>query len=891
MDDLDDGFIPLAPPTKRLKRNSTASAKKTSPKPRKPTPKHAKETQIVEVVDLDSSESPRDAEKTPNSAKLEFLDFVKTPSPNPPGIAANDTKDDDEEDYDDVEFGDMPDEPENGLDSMDIDEAETAPKVKSTEAIELSISAPKREKEEKEGKKEKKTRPKSDGPRKRRGSVAERDFALQFHNSQLLGWLGHAIRVRREIEENKWHQAIMVSLLPFPLFEELSALRRSDPKQEKSAEGLTRTLKRLLKWFHLSFTIVEPIQAPIRKEQAPAPSRAKLAAGAAPKGKGDPAATYLGNKTTKPAKDDDVIRRFTPQLFHHWTIPKVTQRVAFRAFATILQSFDLNYRMVWHLDKLLVPHKFADFEFVVPSVRYSPRFFARVAQLHLKDWRRFPRKTSTANDDDHQADIPEEPPFLWFEFFSQREDRFITLDLYRSRVDTANTWNVPTSKIGSIASGPIERLSLDADDDADEAADNKKSPPKLKRKRSNSSGMLPKAKLGSNESAYIFGVGRCGRLALVSPLYANSYSEPLAAMGDWKWVQEMVKDWNARRAKSEEFEDDSDVNTSVEERMVEVQEEEIAQIAETEPKPTSKAGYQHHPLYVLKEHLLQFEMLRPDTTEPDHLFQDQEVYSRSQVGIIHTADKWIQYGMQVRAGESCVTSKIKRSGANWDMAAMTWVPEEEAEMSDYFGDWQIEPYVPPVAKDGMVPKNKYGNVYLFKNEMMPIGCIRIQGYPAIDKTAKRIGVDIAPAMVGWTVEAYFSLPKLEGFIICEESHDTLIDAWLEDNVHREAERKRKQRAQIAQIWISLTKQLLLQKRLDENEKNGTPLNEGTEMDVDLEDGPKKRAKATKKTRAKSTGSMNASMASTQHVHNFVSAGAGKPRVCECGYEEEPINRL
>lgn len=890
MDDLDDGFIPLAPPTKRLKRNSIASAKKTSPKPRKLTPKPAKETQVVEVVDLDDSESPRDVEKTPKSANLEFLNFVKTPSPNPPGIPANNAKDDDEEDYDDVEFGDMPEEPETGPDSMDIDEAESAPKVKSTDSIELSISAPKREKEEKETKKEKKTRPKSDGPRKRRGSVAERDFALQFHNSQLLGWLGHAIRVRREIEENKWHQAIMVSLLPFPLFEELSALSRSKPEQEASAQGLKRTLTRLLKWFHLSFTIVEPIKAPIRKEQAPAPSRAKLAAGAAPKGKGDPSSTYLGKNTSKHGKDDQVIRRFTPQIFHHWTIPKLSQRVAFRAFATILQAFELNYRMVWHLDKLLVPHKFADFEFVVPSVRYSPKFFARMTKMHMQEWRRIPLKSSNNDDDDDTPEIPEEPPFLWFELFSQREDRFITIDLYRTRVDSANTWNTPTSRLSDITGGPIVRLSADADS-ADELIDDEESPKKKKRKRRDSGVMLPKGRLGSSESAYIFGVGRCGRLSHVSPLYVNSYCEPLAAMGDWKWVQEMVKDWNNRRAKSKEFKDDDAVNPSVEARMVDVQDEEIKQIADTEPRPTSKAAYQHHPLYVLKEHLLQFEMLRPDATEPDHFFQDQEVYARSQVGIIHTADKWIQYGMQVRAGETCVTSKIKRSGANWDMAAMTWVPEEEAEMSDYFGDWQIEPYVPPVAKDGMVPKNKYGNVYLFKTEMMPVGCVRIQGYPAIDKTAKRIGVDIAPAMVGWTVEAYFSLPKLEGFIICEESHDTLIDAWLEDNVHREAERKRKQRSQIAQIWISLTKQLLLQKRLDENEKNGTTMNESNEMEIDLDDGPKKRVKATKKTRAKSTGAMNANMASTQHVHNFVSAGEGQPRVCDCGYEEEVVNRL
>jgi len=49
-------------------------------------------------------------------------------------------------------------------------------------------------------------------------------------------------------------------------------------------------------------------------------------------------------------------------------------------------------------------------------------------------------------------------------------------------------------------------------------------------------------------------------------------------------------------------------------------------------------------------------------------------------------------------------------------------------------------------KDGQVPKNKYGNVWLYKPEMLPIGTrhVRLEN---LMKIARRLNIDIAPAMV------------------------------------------------------------------------------------------------------------------------------------------------
>jgi len=46
---------------------------------------------------------------------------------------------------------------------------------------------------------------------------------------------------------------------------------------------------------------------------------------------------------------------------------------------------------------------------------------------------------------------------------------------------------------------------------------------------------------------------------------------------------------------------------------------------------------------------------------------------------------------------------------------------------EVFGPWQTQDYEPPTAKDGIVPRNAYGNVELFKPSMLPKGCVHLQG--------------------------------------------------------------------------------------------------------------------------------------------------------------------
>lgn len=66
---------------------------------------------------------------------------------------------------------------------------------------------------------------------------------------------------------------------------------------------------------------------------------------------------------------------------------------------------------------------------------------------------------------------------------------------------------------------------------------------------------------------------------------------------------------------------------------------------------------------------------------------------------------------------------------------------------ELFGEWQTTEYVPPVAKEGIVPCNEYGNVDLFKPEMLPHGCVHIVE-PNAARLSKKLGINYAEAITG-----------------------------------------------------------------------------------------------------------------------------------------------
>lgn len=49
--------------------------------------------------------------------------------------------------------------------------------------------------------------------------------------------------------------------------------------------------------------------------------------------------------------------------------------------------------------------------------------------------------------------------------------------------------------------------------------------------------------------------------------------------------------------------------------------------------------------------------------------------------------------------------------------------------------------------------------------------------PGLNRIAKKLNIDCAPAVVGFDFHSGWSHPMFDGFVVCEEYKDTLIAAW------------------------------------------------------------------------------------------------------------------
>lgn len=130
-----------------------------------------------------------------------------------------------------------------------------------------------------------------------------------------------------------------------------------------------------------------------------------------------------------------------------------------------------------------------------------------------------------------------------------------------------------------------------------------------------------------------------------------------------------------------------------------------------------------------------------------------------------------------------------------------------------YGFWQTEKYQPPYARNGIVPRNEFGNVELFQSCMLPHGCVHLRDMPNLAKVCRKLKIDCAAAVVGFDAHGGFSHAVYDGWIVCEEFKDVVVDAYLEEE--REANLKliEKKKEKILSNWKRLIKGALIRESL------------------------------------------------------------------------------
>ncbi|CAG8460375.1 11689_t:CDS:10 [Acaulospora colombiana] len=213
----------------------------------------------------------------------------------------------------------------------------------------------------------------------------------------------------------------------------------------------------------------------------------------------------------------------------------------------------------------------------------------------------------------------------------------------------------------------------------------------------------------------------------------------------------------------------------------------------SERMPTTISAFHNHPLY--------FETITPKLPVLGHI-RGEPIYPRKNVK---------QEGQQpIKHVKSRIYTLAKRRAAN-----MAELFNEEPLESGLYGEWQTEIYKPDPVVNGIVPKNNYGNVNLFKPSMCPPGGVHLP-YNGMGKIAKKFGIDYGEAVVGFDFQSQRCVPVAKGVVVPEEHAEMLLEAWEEHIRNVEATNRAKKLKEIYDNWRKMIIGLQIRQRLKDD---------------------------------------------------------------------------
>jgi len=248
------------------------------------------------------------------------------------------------------------------------------------------------------------------------------------------------------------------------------------------------------------------------------------------------------------------------------------------------------------------------------------------------------------------------------------------------------------------------------------------------------------------------------------------------------------------------------------------------------PIPKTIAALKGHPLYVMRRHVLKYECIYPEDTTPvgqiklkvkgEETFED--IFPRKALKKLHTRGTWLQNARVVRDGEvpmKMVASWMQNKKAGTD---------SDAKNSPLFGEWQTDWYKAPIAKEGLVPRNDFGNVDLYQMCMLPIGTVFLEDldeFGVVSRVCRKLGIDAAKAVVGFDGKKGY--PKIGGYVICKEFEQTVRDAYVEAAAISDDKARQKSRSRAKKNWRKLLALYFAKKKVER-------LFAGREVDPQLE---------------------------------------------------------
>ncbi|KAI1333011.1 Rad4-domain-containing protein [Xylariaceae sp. FL0255] len=226
--------------------------------------------------------------------------------------------------------------------------------------------------------------------------------------------------------------------------------------------------------------------------------------------------------------------------------------------------------------------------------------------------------------------------------------------------------------------------------------------------------------------------------------------------------------------------------------------------------------------YVLRRHLKREEALIPDAV-PVKIFrnkgkggsvEEEDVFLRKDVVAVKSAETWH------KQGRAPVEGAVPLKHAPY-RAATTNRRREIAEAEAATGQKVLQPLyshdqtdwiIPDPIRDGVIPKNEYGNIDMFAEHMCPEGAVHVPFRGGV-RVCKRLGIDYAEAVVGFEFGHRMAVPVIKGVVVAEEHYERLIEELEKDEAERARKEDEKRRKASLGSWRKFLMGLRIADRL------------------------------------------------------------------------------
>ncbi|KAH8246595.1 hypothetical protein KR038_003790 [Drosophila bunnanda] len=408
------------------------------------------------------------------------------------------------------------------------------------------------------------------------------------------------------------------------------------------------------------------------------------------------------------------------------------------------------------LEKLQKSQNSQDDEVFEPA---KPVKKAPVLPKSVQNLRKDRRVISTDDEGGTKAKRRSDASDMWVEVWSEVEEQWICIDLFKGKLHCVDTIRVSLYKSVNMMVKII----------------------KISSQQKNASPGL----------AYVFAFQDDQSIKDVTARYCSSWSTTVRkARVEKAWLDEVITPYLGHPTRRDITEN-----------------EQLHRIHANKPLPTSIAEFKDHPLYVLERHLLKFQGLYPPDAPTLGFIRGEAVYARDCVHLLHSRDIWLKSARVVKLGEQ--PYKVVKARPKWDKLTRSVIKDQPLEI---FGYWQTQDYEPPTAENGIVPRNAYGNVELFKACMLPKKTVHLR-LPGLMRVCKKLNIDCANAVIGFDFHQGACHPMYDGFIVCEEFQEVVTAAWEEDQQEQARKEQEKYEARVYGNWKKLIKGLLIRERL------------------------------------------------------------------------------